>query len=263
MRKQSAETANLGWTEHELTEQQKLDRLKTWGKGVARDAAGFGWKAGLGAAGIYALLRALRGKKFSLGRTLGLGLLAGVTGGLGRSVYGMLQGQPYERKYDTSKLKPGQLVYIGVSGAGDGPGSELDKGLRDSVGEGNYAMFRHGDMDKAVEFVNSLPENVTPVWISHSWGGSSTQRNVPKIKHKNVRFHTIDPVGWRGRFDGQKGVGTVYTPNNRSSVYDRNNTIARIGGVWDKPEFDNAIEYKGGHAKGVDQLVGQIADTYR
>ena len=263
MRKRAAEAANLGWTEPVPTKEQELDRVKTWGKGVARNAADFGWKAGLGAAGIYALLRALRGKKFSLAGTLGWGALGSLLGATGKGAYNVLQGRPYERTYDTSKLKPGQVVYIGVSGAGDGPGSELDRGLRDSVGEGNYAMFRHGDINKAVEFANSLPENVTPVWISHSWGGSSTQRNVPGITHRNVKFHTIDPVGWRGWFSGQKGAGTVYTPNNRSSEYDRTNTIARIGGVWDKPDFDNVIEYNGGHSKGVPQLVRQIVDTYR
>lgn len=248
-----AAAGNLGWqntgSERSTEDWLRNDVLK----GGQKQRLMYGGIAALLFGGANALRRGLSGKRVRLRDWL----VPGMLGFAGGNLYGlgkdMLAGQAYNRNYDVSKLKDGDTVFIGVSGGGDGPGSELDKAMRDKLGAGNYAMFRHGDTEQLKNFVSSLPKGVKPVMIGHSWGGHTISSMQNQFGRNDIDFHTIDPVSWRGKLTGMQPAGTLYLPDNK--VKDRNNLIAQVGGRWAPKDYSNTRYYHGGHSKGVESLM--------
>jgi len=254
-----AAAGNLGWTGSiDTTPEGTASWIKNDViKGGSGDRLLYGAGTAATLIGLNLLRRKLNGKKIRLRDWLvpgALGYMAGAGYQIGRD---LLRGQDYGRTYDTSKLKDGDTVFIGVSGGGDGPGSELDKAMYDKLGEGNYAMFRHGDTAKLEAFIRSLPAGVKPVVIGHSYGAAALPKLKERLGRDDIEWHSIDPVSWRGKLGGATPAGTMYLPDDANgSIKDTaNNFIATVGGRWGDRGYKNTKRYLGGHSRGVEELV--------
>ena len=241
---------------------QSMDDLKNWIKYVKKDigenlltkqqlsrSAAIGSIAtGLAGLGIGALLSGKKKKKKQMLKGL---LIGAIAGGLGGPAYAQLRkyldGIPFDNsKFDASKFKKGDKVYIGVGGSSNGEGhSWFMNAMRNGAGADRVYALRHGDVDKLEETFKDLTGKGLDVTIvGHSSGGATVGRFLGK--HPEAKGILIDPVSWTER--GVPDNAVVFTPNasaREKPVFE--NLVAKYGGRWNY-EGPNAIMYNGSHS---------------
>ncbi len=145
-------------------------------------------------------------------------------------------------------------VLIWFSGADEGAYG-YDKFLLSDVhkvnaefGEGRAAMFNFLDIDRALEFVEKLPDGCRIVVRGHSMGGTAAFRFAERCKKEICVLDTRDPTSWFGRptgkpamvchwrtvLPGDTGFKTKYPHPYTAEMgsWNASNVYAWIGGSW-------------------------------
>lgn len=190
-------------------------------------------------------------KKSRRRKTLKGLLLGALTGGIGGPAYAQLRkyldGIPFDNsKFDASKLKKGDKVYIGVAGSTNGEGhSWFMRNMRNGAGADRVLALRHVDRNKLEKAYKDLTERGLDVTVvGHSSGGATAGQFLKR--HPDAKGLLLDPVSWTGR--GVSDNAVVFTPNvsaRNNPVFE--NLVAKYGGRWNY-DGPNAIMYNGDHS---------------
>lgn len=230
-----------------LVKDEMGDNLLTKSE-LSRSAAIGALTTGLAGMGIGALFSDKKSRR----RRMLKGLLIGaLTGGIGGPAYAQLRkyldGIPFDNsKFDASKFKKGDKVYIGVGGSANGEGhSWFMRNMRKGVGADRVLALRHVDRDKLEKAYKDLTGRGLDVTVvGHSSGGATVGQFLRS--HPDAKGLLLDPVSWTGR--GVSDNAVVFTPN--ASARDNpvfENIVAKYGGRWNY-EGPNAIIYNGNHS---------------
>lgn len=218
-------------------------------KELAGSAAIGSLATGLIGLGIGALFSNRKNRRRRMIKGAILGALAGGIGGPAyRQLRKYLDGIPYRNdKFDLSKIKSGDRVYIGVSGSANGEGhSVFMDSLASGVDEGKLLARRHVDYDKIEKDYKALKEKgADVVLVGHSSGGATAARFLRN--HPEAKGVLLDPVSWTGRRVPENAV--VFTSD--ASTRDNpsfGNIVAKYGGRWNY-QGKNSITYKGNHTE--------------
>ena len=220
-------------------------------KELASSAAIGSVATGLIGLGIGALFSNRKNRRRRMIKGAILGALAGGIGGPAyRQLRKYLDGIPYRNdKFDLSKIKSGDRVYIGVSGSANGEGhsafmNSLANGVSDFVGDGKLLARRHVDYDKIEEDYKALKaKGADVVLVGHSSGGATAARFLRN--HPDAKGILLDPVSWTGRGVPENAVVFTSDASTRNNpVFE--NIVANAGGRWNY-QGKNSITYKGNH----------------
>lgn len=203
---------------------------------------------GLAGLGIGALFSKKKNRKK---RMLTGALIGALAGGVGGPAYAQLRkyldGIPFDNsKFDASKFKKGDKVYIGVGGSANGEGhSWFMKNLRNGAGANRVFALRHVDRDKLENAFKDLTgRGLDVTLIGHSSGGATVGQFLKS--HPEAKGVLLDPVSWTGR--GVSDNAVVFTPlksARNNPVFE--NVVANYGGRWNY-EGPNSIMYNGDHS---------------
>lgn len=218
-----------------------------------------GGLAGLAGAAIGAIPR--KGdevdKRARLRRIL-KGLFAGGVAGAAIAPVAMqyrkyMDGPEYRNdSVNPDRMRPGDKVYIGVSGSANGQDYSW---FADEMGmrfPGAHYMLRHVDGDKLEKLYGDLRAKGLDIGvIGHSSGGKTVARFLGR--HPEANGYLIDPVSWFGRSVPNNAVVFTSDPSTRhGGVFE--NYVADMGGRWNY-EGPNSIVFKGSHSDMINALL--------
>lgn len=157
--------------------------------------------AGVGA-GIGGILGYLLSEKKNRARNAAIGATAAGLGGLGyyalkqnvmEQTGGLYTGKKKGQKptlpaVPTGDNTPGQHYVVYMPGAG-----EDERRIPDSI-DANTAVIPYGEVDTAVEFINSLRPQDSVDLVGFSMGGGGALKAAERVKHPIRTMYTLDPV---------------------------------------------------------------------
>ena len=178
-----------------------------------------------------------------------LGASLGFAGGTANNLLRGSQSISYDKNKDEIPYINGNNTVIAFSGGagGDWRGKRnLDKQYLDKLlGDQNYKLFSYPDVDLAAAYLNGLPRDARVHIIGHSMGGPAAYLlalAADRMQRPVDTLITVDPVGThlgttkleRKPFSVAKWYN--YYPSERHAFTHGGDTIAAIGGAYDKVE---------------------------
>lgn len=187
--------------------------------------------AGISAA-TAATVAALLSKKNKLRNSLISGAIFGPAAYGIRAGYDILKGNPFNPSQQV--LPSGDTVYVGVTGAGDGKGTNLHKAMINAYGADNIAMFRWSDRDKLRKFLRDAQAAGKQIrGFGHSYGAATLLQEIRNTEVPVESVTTADPVSWTDRvLSKPKNIRNWYNYIPPKSSHTFNDFIATIGGKW-------------------------------